>query len=244
MEQEVCERKCVNGLVLDSKVSPRVGTILMIHGWSQNAKTMHFWTKSLADELNEKGFRVVYPEAPHILPENEVNGRENARAWYLFDQERPSDARRCHAETPVPYFGLQEALDVLECHMADFVREKETGNGRHIGACLGFSQGASILHIMAAHANGGHKGFSGIQKVIFAGGFCAMHDAYDHDFFLSSIGIDSLHCIGLKDNRVIPRKQHQLARRFTKARIFEHEKGHIVPQHRSFCKEIIDFLMQ
>ena len=69
----------------------------MLHGWAQNEMVFRNRTKSLTKKLNEAGFEYCFLRAPVRLPPLKVSeaapkpGRDNARAWFLYNTQDPSD---------------------------------------------------------------------------------------------------------------------------------------------------------
>ena len=100
-----------------------------------------------------------------------------------------------------------------------------------------------MVHILASLATHQQGSYGRIQKAILVGSLTAVPREYDTTF-LSNLDVSSLHLIGLKDTRVVPTKQRQLADRFVDATIMEHDKGHVVPQQSAQCEQIIQYILQ
>jgi hypothetical protein len=109
----------------------RKGTVIFLHGWAQNSYVMKCRTNKLATKLVQAGYECVYPDAPHLLPPPTNNysnegvedndggynkkcsatyNRVNARAWYMYSTDDPSDTSHSLDQTPMEYVGLQLSI--------------------------------------------------------------------------------------------------------------------------------------
>lgn len=220
----------------------------MIHGWAQNAAVMRHASSKLCRKLNQAGFCTIFLEAPHRLPMTslvEVDGqtveiengkRQNARAFFLYNEIDPSDATKALTGETTRYFGLQESMDLVEQEIY-----KISSNEGHIHL-LGFSQGAAFCHILAALASQSKQPWARIRSAILIGGFPAKH--CDYAFLERPIDLPSLHVNGLQDTSVGPEHSLMLTDRFIQPSILLHEKGHTIPKQSKICAAMIDFLIQ
>jgi predicted esterase len=134
---------------------------------------------------------------------------------------------------------------------------------------LGFSQGAVLVHkvvtLACATTNKSNSGGSDdmyhwrnmIQKCILVSGFSFYSDIVNgrtssddssnkQDDVPARISIPSLHVIGINDKRVPPKLTRQVyqyeACFHDRCVIWEHKRGHVLPQDRPFCNAVIEFL--
>ena len=166
-------------------------------------------------------------------------GRQDARAWFLYQRDDNSNDDHDYWQSgkPIEYVGLEESLSLLE------------GELRRISpktcaiSILGFSQGAVLTHIVASLATSRVWPWNRIQSCILVGGFSAAPLHWPEEQ-LSRLSMKSLHVIGSRDIRVPPVLGHKLAEKFENAVIFEHDKGHIVPQQTASCMAIVTFIQE
>ena len=163
----------------------RKGTVIFLHGWAQNSYVMKCRTQKLATKLVQAGYECVYPDAPHLLPPPPTNysnegvedndggcnkkcsatyNRVNARAWYMYSTDDPSDTSNSLDQTPMEYVGLQLSIDCLGTTLQQIMQQKHpqysSNHGEHkdynnssdheICAIFGFSQGATMAHILSS----------------------------------------------------------------------------------------------
>ena len=132
--------------------------VLMLHGYTQNAEGFEAMGKAFRRKLGPR-FEYVYATAPHTVPrtstvdiegfpvEIENHNRENARCWfYYFAEDAAKLPEDFHDPARTrPYFGLVESLEYLE---------KLSSEQGPFDAVVGFSQGATMVHTLAALAAG------------------------------------------------------------------------------------------
>jgi hypothetical protein len=142
----------------------------------------------LATKLVQAGYECVYPDAPHLLPPPPTNysnegavdndggynkkcsaayNRVNARAWYMYSTDDPSDTSNSLDQTPLEYVGLQLSIDSLGKTLHQIMQQQQhpqysSNHGEHkndnndkeheICAIFGFSQGATMAHILSSVA--------------------------------------------------------------------------------------------
>lgn len=230
------------------------GTVLLFHGWAQNARVFDFRCQRLLRKLRSQGFVCRCLKAPHVLPTHSTvivdgsevsieNGkRKDARAWFLYNADDPADASLALSGELIEYVGIEESL----CLVAD---ELERVGGPV--SVIGFSQGATFCHILCILASRQESAFSAVQKAVFIGGFPATHRPGNgslyfergSDTLCTVLSIPSLSVVGKNDTSVSPDLSFTLSRLFRASRAWEHQKGHIVPQHSIACETILEFLI-
>jgi pimeloyl-ACP methyl ester carboxylesterase len=216
--------------------------VLMLHGWAQNAAVMRHGSKNLGKKLQKAGYTLAFLEGPHQLPTTsfvEIEGqrveiengkRENARSWFLYNKEDPSDASQSQAGERIEYYGLEESIAVV----ADAINTIPNGMPIHL---LGFSQGAVFCQILAASRQ--RTPLNRIRSAILVSGFPASCTSCEE---LSDLALPSLHVIGSRDISVLPEKSLALAATFRDASFLRHDKGHTLPQQSAACTSMIEFL--
>lgn len=242
----------------------RKGTVLVLHGWAQNAFVMHSRTKKLEKKLRRAGYDCLYLEAPHRLPMTSTvvvegrevrisNGdRENARAWFTYSSSDSADASMALAEMPTEYIGLETSIDQVKACLA------KCHNEDHVCAILGFSQGATFGHILSTLVSAVRRNsdpgnpLAKIRCAILLSGFPSMHENVslanrtpsngDGTARHENLDVESLHVFGAKDTSVPPSYGETLARCFRNPDVYDHGKGHVIPQNAAFCDRVIAFL--
>lgn len=121
--------------------------------------------------------------------------RENARAWFLYNEQDPSDASQSQTGEPLTYIGLETSLEMVARELqtpqsTTTTRHKnipddgknsdddEKADSSSFVAVLGFSQGGVFGHILAHLAcqqQQQKQPFGTLGAVILAGGFAAQH---------------------------------------------------------------------
>lgn len=234
----------------------------MLHGWAQNAMVFRHRTRTLTKKLKANDIDCLFLDGPIVLPplrmvdeqdgietsttnmhENDPNrsmGRKDARAWFLYQPNDDSNDNHDYWQSgrPMEYVGLEDSLRFLEGELI-----RISPNVCNI-SLLGFSQGAVFSHIVASLAKSKGWPWNRIQSCVLVGGFCAAPLDWCGEELLSNLPIRSLHVIGSKDIRVPPELGHRLAERFENPVIFEHDKGHIVPQQTAACVAIVTFIQK
>lgn len=143
-------------------------TILVLHGMTMSGASMVRCLGPLASELEQAGFELLAPDAPHQLAEQEVQsflswagplyerqGRDVKRAFKngVFWQEgRLYDWLRVETDPAtgvVTYHALEKTLDEL----ASLTRERD------VVGVIGFSQGAILATLLEALGAQGDERF-------------------------------------------------------------------------------------
>jgi len=192
-------------------------------------------------------------EAPHVLPmrRSDKTGtvdlssrdRENARAWFLYDEHDPTNTEPMMMESTTQYYyGLDDSFELVrqyfkEIYESSQMQEKHPTHPTNVlASVLGFSQGATFVHILLSHP----EFQSQIHSAIFMSGFRSQHA----EFSSTDSSIPSLHFIGSKDTRVLPQRSEALASCFLRPQIHRHAKGHVIPQTQAEIAVLLDFLNQ
>ncbi|KAL7495311.1 hypothetical protein ACHAWT_003781 [Skeletonema menzelii] len=194
-------------------------TVLMIHGWAQNAHVMKSRTKKLYKRISELGYDCIYLEAPHLLPMTSMvevdgqlvevtnGGRENAKAWFMYSEKDPPDASKALQETPIEYYGLEASISMIRDRLCKLETSPCT--------IFGFSQGATFVHILSILASAARNKpdceylspFAKVDSGILVSGFASMHQGSLTDNAHTTdagglITIRSLHIMGERDTSV------------------------------------------
>ena len=194
-------------------------------------------------------------------------GRENARAWFTYNRDDPCDTTESQSSRSIEYVGVEESVNVLAGVLQDCSKEndgdKDKDDDRGILALIGFSQGGTFAHILASLASSARKKssaketdvknernadkiFERIDGVIYIWAFPAKHSPQEgsacHPRLDQSLETKSLHVIGKSDTSVCPELSRNLAALFDETKIYQHEKGHLVPTNSASCEALIGFL--
>lgn len=248
--------------------------IVVLHGWGQDSllgiKTM----KRIRDRLGKQGIRLIFVTSPHSLPMTsniEIEGKmieinnfspdRNPNTWFSYHDDSgillsEEESRNNRGYVPedfltksLPYHGWLESVHSIGTQL-----KHELGNGQNIDGILGFSQGATMAHILCSikHDNQFMKDnpecewLSSLKFSIFAGGFPSrLHPSpFQPDLTNESINLPTLHFSGQLDNDVPTCFHHELAACFRNPVIHHHSKGHIVPNNSADVNAMLSFLTQ
>lgn len=175
--------------------------------------------------------------------------RENAKAWFMYSKDDPSDASMSLKETPMEYFGLDASISMIRDCLCKFDADTEV-------ILLGFSQGATLVQIITILADAAKKipewndnlsPFAIIHSAILVSGFASMHRGSLTDSLQATddkepITISSLHIMGANDTSVPKHLGDKLAACYLDPKIYIHEKGHFIPHNKAMIEAITDFL--
>lgn len=235
------------------------GRVLMLHPWAETAERFRQQTTVLTRKLNQAGYDCIFLQAPHTLPSTSTfvmdnGGRlrirheaEHPHAWFLYDSQDASNAKLSHVvDQHFPFIGLDTSLDLVQAQLAQIAQEAKP---TELTALLGFSQGAVLGHVVSLLAQREPYLFGSLGACILASGLAAQHEPesssrYDTGRLCDreEIHLPSLHIIGKKDHFVKPSLSLDLASLFKDARVFWHERGHILSQSSALCAQVVDFL--
>ena len=116
---------------------PKVGTVLMLHGWAQNAKVMRSRSQSLTKKLNQAWYDCLFLQAPIELPITSTimiegqpvvitnGGRKDAKAWFLYNQEDPGDTSSMLTGERIDYVGLEESITMMQKELTKILEANE-----------------------------------------------------------------------------------------------------------------------
>lgn len=235
--------------------------VIFLHGWAQNSLVFRNRTKALTKRFLKQGIGCLFLDAPMRLPplgvhastrvstatsatHVEAKGRQDARAWFFYNELDHSDRSLSQSGQSLHYVGLEESLRLLQSELEQ-IPERTTNI-----CLLGFSQGAVLAHVVAAfkeETQGSSSPWDRIQSCIFVGGFSATPSncpKKEQQIILSNnISVRSLHVVGSMDTSVPSDQSQSLAKRFRNHKVLEHSKGHLVPQQAAACSTMIDFIL-
>uniref|UniRef100_A0A8R1DL08 FSH1 domain-containing protein n=1 Tax=Caenorhabditis japonica TaxID=281687 RepID=A0A8R1DL08_CAEJA len=202
--------------------------ILCLHGYRQYDQSFRQKTgstrklvKALADFEFVNGVHSVAVDE-HV---------ETSRAWWFSNAEVMSFSSREPTEVAS---GFDESVTAV----VKFIEE----NGPFDGL-LGFSQGASMVHLLIAKAQLGEIRLPGIRFAIFFSGFLSLSTKHDSLTSIQITNFPSMHVFGDADEIVARAKSEQLADRFDVEPLrISHEGGHLVPSMSKHKDKIAGFL--
>ncbi|KAL9182516.1 hypothetical protein ACHAXT_013168 [Thalassiosira profunda] len=144
------------------------------------------------------------------------------------------------------YIGLDASIEIAkECLMqyeAEFC------------AILGFSQGATMCHILSMLASAakhdgqaGLRPFGAIKCAILLSGFASMHSGPVSNTSIDTtnnckLDVRSLHIFGERDTSVPKAYGEKLASCFADPEVYDHGKGHVIPRNVALSERVIQFL--
>mmetsp|Transcript_13 Transcript_13/g.12 ORF Transcript_13/g.12 Transcript_13/m.12 type:complete len:289 (+) Transcript_13:57-923(+) len=207
------------------RFSSKVVRVLLLHGWAGNAGVIERMTRRLCRRLKDL-VDFVIPSAPISLPPLESppppprRGRPNARAWFVYNMDNPSDTNGFLQTSTVKYYKWEESVR----HLHKICKDEGPFDG-----IMGFSQGAAAVHLLLqGHFERIFTKFR-FRFVVLAAGFAGSGcgNGWSH-----KIEIPSLHFSGDADTTVPPCHQSHLFSCFSeKNRVLSrHLGGHILPQ--------------
>lgn len=175
--------------------------------------------------------------------------RENAKAWFMYSNDDPSDASMSLKETPMEYFGLDASISMIRDCLCKFDADTEV-------TLLGFSQGATMVQIITILADAAQKisewnnnlsPFAIIHSAILVSGFASMHRGSLTDSLQATddkepITIRSLQIMGANDTSVPKSYGDKLAACYLDPQTYTHEKSHFIPHNKAMIEAITGFL--
>ncbi|EFP04882.1 hypothetical protein GCK72_014307 [Caenorhabditis remanei] len=204
--------------------------VLCLHGYRQCDQSFRQKTgstrklvKSLAD------FEFV--NGPHSVAVDEH--LPTSRAWWFSNAGAMSFSSR---EQTYVVVGFDESVEAV----VKFIEE----NGPFDGL-LGFSQGASMVHLLIAKAQLGEIKLPGIRFAIFFSGFLSLSSTHDYLTSLRIKDFPSLHVFGDADEIVARPKSEKLADQFEVPPLrIAHDGGHLVPAMSKHKEKIAGFMKE
>jgi hypothetical protein len=212
------------------------GSIMFLHGFTQNAIAFENRMKTLVKALKENfNYDIVFPNAPHVIEAND-NPEEAKMAWlYLNENDKMSSDDLVKDE--VVYIGLEETLK----HLLNF-------NTEGVRCIIAFSQGSLITTFLCALITSNEKyrkRFPNLKCVIITSGFIEpkpLNPEVKDIVFEKEYEIPSLHIIGESDVFILPEKSKKAAGLFKDPEIYLHKGKHFLPTTKDDIAAYITFL--
>uniref|UniRef100_A0A914D279 Serine hydrolase FSH domain-containing protein n=1 Tax=Acrobeloides nanus TaxID=290746 RepID=A0A914D279_9BILA len=154
------------------------------------------------------------------------------RAWWFSKSENTFSSK----DVTEIATGFEESVKVVD----EFIKE----NGPFDGL-LGFSQGASMAHLLICLHQ--RKEFQRSFKfIILVSAFKSLSSVHNELVKIPITGIPSFHVCGLSDEIVFSSRSEDLAHMFSNPNpiIVKHNGGHCIPPMSAVKKELIEFLSQ
>lgn len=142
----------LGSLVDPSEVQPVRAKVLVLHGWTQNARVLFDRVSAFRRKMRKGGILTVFAQAPHVLELDEDSGpggapveRAEPRGWFGYQPRDPTEGRDpFHPQASgCVYVGMRRSLEVVS-------RLWEFHGG--FDAILGFSQGGVLAHHIVREA--------------------------------------------------------------------------------------------
>uniref|UniRef100_A0A1I7TX58 FSH1 domain-containing protein n=1 Tax=Caenorhabditis tropicalis TaxID=1561998 RepID=A0A1I7TX58_9PELO len=202
--------------------------ILCLHGYRQCDQSFRQKTgstrklvKSLAD------FEFV--NGVHSVAVDEHS--DSSRAWWFSNSEAMSFSSREQTDVSL---GFEESVNAV----VKYIEE----NGPFDGL-MGFSQGASMVHLLIAKAQLGEISLPDIRFAIFFSGFLSLSSQHNSFTSLRIKDFPSLHVFGDADEIVARPKSEKLSDQFEVEPVrIVHDGGHLVPAMSKYKETIVGFL--
>ncbi|PFH50467.1 hypothetical protein AMATHDRAFT_61053 [Amanita thiersii Skay4041] len=236
-------------------MSTALRTVLVLHGFSQNANILSKRLGALRKECGSD-FELVFLDAPMILqpvdlfgssPQNQSQPTDLAalgaaeasatsedpaltpRAWWKSNKERTI------------YNGIEDSLLLVR----DILKE------RRFDGVFGFSQGAAFAAVIAALLErpylypsflvDGKTPHPPLKFCVAVSGFKPGGHICE-PIFTPSYSTPTLHVIGKTDVVVVEERSRQLINVSENKRVVEHEGGHFVPSKASWRKFLCEYM--
>ncbi|KAF5382727.1 hypothetical protein D9615_002987 [Tricholomella constricta] len=230
--------------------APRT-TVLVLHGYSQNAST---FSKRLAALRRECGNAVefVFVNAPHVMRPVDLPGSTLAsfgaletgnfanadstfasRAWWKLDEDRTSGHELIESIVAIRDVLITRRFDV------------------HLGV-FGFSQGAALASIISLLLERPHLCTPFLVKgqpphppfkfCVAVSGF-RLREPFCDSLFTNQYSTPTLHVIGRNDVIVTEEKSKRLIETSSNRRVEEHDGGHFVPSKRLWLQFLRDYMI-
>ncbi|CAI4232835.1 unnamed protein product [Auanema sp. JU1783] len=204
--------------------------VLCLHGYRQNGILFREKTGSFR-KLMKKYADFEFVSAPLIPSVADEVRRDDARAWWF---SKASDEFSSRDVTEIAT-GFDESVSSV----VDFVKE----NGPFDGL-FGFSQGASMCHLLLALEKAGKIQLN-FKFAILCAGFLSLSSVHS-SLLTYNFDIPSFHIYGESDDIVNSKRSIELASKFENSRCVTHEGGHCVPsmtKNKEQIKEFFDSLV-
>lgn len=120
------------------------------------------------------------------------------------------------------------------------VAQNSFQNNGPFDGLFGFSQGASMVHLLLALKASGKIELD-VKFAIFSSGFLSLSSVHEN-LVESFIDLPSMHIFGKNDNIVCSERSQNLSEKFPNPVIIIHDGGHFVPSLNPFKSIFIEFL--
>ena len=169
--------------------------------------------------------------------------RENSRGWWFSKPHQQFSSRVSLFSTfYFPFFqditDIADGFDQSVETALDFIKH----NGPFDGF-LGFSQGASMVHLLLAMEKLNRAQLD-VRFAIFFSGFSSLSTVHDDLTSVRFSNFPSLHIYGKNDQIVLPETSKKLALLFDDHKYIEHDGGHFIPSLTKFKQDFLSFLSQ
>ncbi|CAD6198165.1 unnamed protein product [Caenorhabditis auriculariae] len=208
--------------------APRKLKVLCLHGYRQCGKSFREKTGSTRKLVkNLADFEFV--DAPHTArADNDV---PTSRAWWFSNSGEVSFSSREPTDVDV---GFEESME----HLVAFIKEHGPFDG-----LFGFSQGASMVHLLLAKIQLGEIDLPGIRFAFLFSSFLSISTQHERFTQATIDDVETLHVFGDADEIVSRDKSERCAERFSKSpQRIVHEGGHLVPSMTKHREVLVDFL--
>jgi pimeloyl-ACP methyl ester carboxylesterase len=216
--------------------SIKEGTILFLHGFTQNAIIFEKRIKTLLKALKENfNYDIVIPNAPHVIENSNIE-EEVKRGWLYLNENDKMNADDFVKEELI-YLGLEETLEsIMKINTED------------VKCIIAFSQGslvATFLCALICHDVEWRKRFMNMKCVLITSGFIEprpLNKEVKDIIFAKELDIPSLHVIGENDVYIVPEKSKKAAGLFKDAKIHLHNGKHYLPTSKDDLVVFVNFL--
>ena len=225
-------------------------TVLVLHGYGQNAVIIGKRLAALRKECSSKNVELVFVNAPNILQPADLAGQSWADnlvslgAGEAAGAQDPSLLPRSwwqSNEDKTVAVGLSKSIESIR----DLLRT------RRFDGVLGFSQGAAFAaflsallerpHLCPSFLVDGKAPHPPFEFCIAVSGF-RMGDLGIQHIFDLPFSTYTLHVIGRNDVIVAPESSRKLTQMSSNNRVEEHDGGHFVPSKGPWRKFLAEFM--
>jgi len=226
-------------------------TVLILHGYSQNAVIISKRLAALRKDCNKIGIEFVFVDAPNVLQPVDVAGKSWADSLASFGAAEAAEATQDPSLTPRAWWrynadktvavGLKDSIG----YVRDILRT------RRFHGVLGFSQGAAFAvllsalleqpHLYPSFLLDGEVPHPPFEFCIAVSGF-RIRDTSVQSFFNAPFSTYTLHVVGRNDVIVTPEASRALVAVSANHRIEEHDGGHFVPSKGQWREFLSNFM--
>ncbi|KJH47300.1 serine hydrolase [Dictyocaulus viviparus] len=207
-----------------TSVKPRL-RILCLHGYRQNSVLFREKTGSLRKQLR-KYAEFEFISAP-LVTNSTSEVREDARGWWFSREDNDFSSKDvCCIAT-----GFEKSVSFICKYVCDY--------GPFDGI-LGFSQGASMAHLLLVMEKRGEIHL-GIRFAILFSGFLSLSSVHSR-YTSITCDIPTLHIYGTGDQIVLSTVSEKLMTMFSDNTVIVHKGGHYIPSLTEYKNVFITFL--